>query len=107
MGRSEYSLVIYYLYGCPHKDRKICVCHDWSNIAIAQPVFRASQPFGPCAAASGLYLAVHAASTKKKNNFPFFFSFFPLLFPSLVTGKGSIFPSIFGHKEQHQSAVAF
>lgn len=34
-------------------------------------------------------------------------SFFFLLFPSLVTGKGSIFLSIFGHMEHGQGAVAF
>lgn len=81
----------------------VCVCHGWSDIAIAQPVFRTSRLFGPCAAVSGLYLAVHAACMKKKKKTSLFF----FLFPSLVTGKGSIFPSIFGHKEQHQSAVAF
>lgn len=85
-----------YVYESLHKRRNagvcVCVCHGWSDIAITQHVFwneLARCPPPRAASARALSLSLRSDLHEKKKKKPSLF--FLLLFPSLVTGKGSIF----------------
>lgn len=100
------SLVTYYVYESSHKDRNagVCVsCVCAVPTSITQHVFRNEPAFWPRAPASGLYLTLHADLHEKNKNPSLFFSSF---FRVWLREKAAFFPSIFGHKEQHQSALA-
>lgn len=71
----------------------VCIlprCHGRSNITISHAVLRASQLCGHCVVSVRALISLCTQHARKPPPLPpplFFFS----LFPSLVTGKGSIF----------------